>query len=50
MLGHNSIKTTQHYAKVLDAKTALDMAALAQKVISNTEIIVPGLLNTKERK
>lgn len=32
MLGHTTIKTTQHYAKVLDSKTSFDMAALAQKL------------------
>jgi integrase len=32
MLGHNSIKTTQHYAKVLDAKTAGDMDILSRKL------------------
>ena len=31
MLGHNSIKTTQHYAKVLDLKVSKDMASLKQK-------------------
>jgi len=31
MLGHNSIKTTQHYAKILDLKVSQDMAALKQK-------------------
>jgi len=31
MLGHTSIKTTQHYAKVLDLKVSQDMAALKQK-------------------
>jgi site-specific recombinase XerD len=31
MLGHNSIKTTQHYAKILDLKVSQDMAALKLK-------------------
>ena len=31
MLGHNSIKTTQHYAKVLDLKVSRDMALLKTK-------------------
>jgi site-specific recombinase XerD len=31
MLGHNSIKTTQHYAKILDLKVSQDMAALKEK-------------------
>lgn len=31
MLGHNSIKTTQHYAKVLDLKVSKDMALLKTK-------------------
>jgi hypothetical protein len=35
MLGHNSIKTTQHYAKVLDAKTASDMEVLSKKLSGN---------------
>ena len=28
MLGHKSLKTTQHYAKILDAKLAEDMNKL----------------------
>lgn len=32
MLGHKSIRTTQHYAKLLDKKVSLDMATLRQKL------------------
>jgi len=32
MLGHTSIKTTQIYAKVLDAKLSEDMAALQERM------------------
>jgi integrase len=31
MLGHTNIKTTQHYAKVLDLKVSNDMAQLKKK-------------------
>lgn len=32
MLGHKDLKTTQHYAKVLDAKVGKDMRALERKL------------------
>ena len=34
MLGHKSIKTTQHYAKVLDKKVSSDMQLLKHKLIN----------------
>ena len=33
MLGHKSIKTTQHYAKILDSKVSADMQALRDKLL-----------------
>lgn len=36
MLGHTSVRTTQHYAKILDQKVSEDMAALRNKLkVSN---------------
>ena len=38
MLGHKSLKTTQHYAKILDRKVSDDMRLLRQKIeISDKE-------------
>lgn len=38
MLGHKSLKTTQHYAKILDRKVSDDMAILKQKFADRTNI------------
>lgn len=35
MLGHKSLRTTQHYAKILDRKVSNDMAELRSKLQSN---------------
>lgn len=40
MLGHKSIKTTQHYAKIMDRKVGEDMKDLTSKLIKK----VSGLL------
>jgi len=32
MLGHKNLKSTQHYARIVDQKVGQDMAILAQKL------------------
>ena len=38
MLGHKSLKTTQHYAKILDRKVSDDMAILKQKFADKSSV------------
>ena len=38
MLGHKSLKTTQHYAKILDRKVSDDMKALKEKLSINKSL------------
>ena len=40
MLGHKSIKTTQHYAKILDKKVSEDMMELKQKFSDKKKIVI----------
>ena len=38
MLGHKNIKTTQHYAKILDKKVSEDMSALRNVLQKKEEL------------
>ena len=38
MLGHKNLRTTQHYAKVLDRKVSEDMKILKDKFLSNNKL------------
>ena len=44
MLGHKSIRTTQHYAKVLDKKISDDMMNLKQKLQLQTVHLKNGCI------
>ena len=38
MLGHKTLRTTQHYAKVLDRKVSEDMNILKEKLALNSKL------------
>ncbi|HAI41584.1 MAG TPA: recombinase, partial [Maribacter sp.] len=39
MLGHKSLRTTQHYAKILDRKVSEDMKILKAKMQASTQAV-----------
>ena len=47
MLGHRSIKTTQHYAKIVDKKVSEDMSTLRLKLEAKLNNVIPVVLPGK---
>lgn len=50
MLGHKSLKTTQHYAKILDRKVRDDMAILKEKLALKKSKAAENSTSTKSKK
>src|SRR5450631_4418134 len=44
MLGHKSLRTTQHYAKILDLRVSEDMKALKGKLENNVHLVLIWLI------
>jgi hypothetical protein len=45
MLGHSSIKQTQHYAKILDRKVSDDMKILRDKFNNKSNATIVSVAN-----
>lgn len=50
MLGHRNLKTTQHYARILDLKVSEDMGNLRKKLDAKTQAAAQAELNNTQLK